>query len=134
MLQEHLQKFLLNTISSFDYAYENFYQGLMLGICAIMNNLYHVDSNRESGYGRYDIQMKPFDKMMPGILIELKVLRSDVMEKNLEEELEKSARMALEQIEVKQYVSQMRDDGITKFLKIGISFYKKHVRLQSQIE
>lgn len=134
MLQEHLQKFLLNTISSFDYAYENFYQGLMLGICAIMNNLYHVDSNRESGYGRYDIQMKPFDKMMPGILIELKVLRSDVMEKNLEEELEKSARMALEQIEVKQYVSQMRDEGITKFLKIGISFYKKHVRLQSQIE
>lgn len=133
-MQEHLQKLLLNTISSFDYAHENFYQGLMLGICAVMNNLYHVDSNRESGTGRYDIQMRPFDKNMPGILIELKVLRENVNEKNLDVELENSANMALEQIEEKQYDTVMKADGIVRFLKIGISFYKKCVRLKSLME
>ena len=92
-LQTELQNLLLNTISSFDYAHENFYHGLMLGICAIMNNLYLVNSNRESGYGRYDIQLKPLDKKMPGIIIELKV-----------------------------------------FMKIGIAFYKKHVKLISTLE
>lgn len=48
-LQDALQKLLLNSISAFDYAHENFYHGLVLGIRAVMNNLYHVDSNRESG-------------------------------------------------------------------------------------
>ena len=75
-LQEHLQKMLLTTISSFDYAHENFYHGLILGICAIMNNLYRVDSNRESGHGRYDIQLRPYDKKLPGIIVELKVVKS----------------------------------------------------------
>lgn len=77
-LQEQLQRFLINTISSFDYAYENFYHGLMLGICAIMNNLYYVDSNKESGHGRYDIQLRPINKKLPGIIIELKVIKNTV--------------------------------------------------------
>lgn len=133
-LQEQLQKLLLNSISSFDYAYENFYQGFMLGICALMNNLYHVDSNRESGHGRYDIQMKPFQKNMPGILIELKVLKIDVNKENLDTELEKFADTALKQIDSKQYVTLMKNEGISKFIKIGIAFYKKNVKLKSKME
>lgn len=82
-LQDALQKLLLNSISAFDYAHENFYHGLVLGIRAVMNNLYHVDSNRESGHGRYDIQFRPFDKKMPGVIIELKVLRNDTAEEHL---------------------------------------------------
>lgn len=101
-LQEHLQKLLLTTISSFDYAYENFYHGLILGICAIMNNLYLVESNRESGHGRYDIALTPYNKKMPGIIIELKVLKETISENHIEEELEKSAYDALAQIEKKQ--------------------------------
>ena len=85
----------------------------MLGICAIMNNLYHVDSNRESGHGRYDIQLKPFNNKLPGILIELKVLKESVAEESLEMELEKSAQDALEQIEKKQYVTAMKKEGTT---------------------
>lgn len=133
-LQKQLQKMLLTTISSFDYAHENFYHGLILGICAIMNNLYHVDSNRESGHGRYDIQLRPFNKKLPGIMIELKVLKEDVAINHIDNALEKSAQEALEQIEEKQYVTAMKQEGITQFFKIGISFYKKHVKLTSKTE
>lgn len=133
-LQKHLQEMLLTTISSFDYAHENFYHGLILGICAIMNNLYRVDSNRESGHGRYDIQLRPHDIKMPGILIELKVLSENVADARIEMELENSANNALAQIERKQYVTAMKQEGIKQFLKIGISFYKKHVKLVSATE
>lgn len=133
-LQEHLQKLLITTISSFDYASETFYHGLMLGICAIMNNLYRVDSNRESGHGRYDIQLRPLNRKMPGIVIELKVLKENVAEERIDVELERAANDALDQIERKQYVTAMRQEGIPRFLKIGVAFYKKHVKLKSQSE
>lgn len=133
-LQDNLQKLLLNSISSFDYAHENFYHGLILGICAIMNNLYRVDSNRESGHGRYDIQLSPFDKKMPGIIIELKVLKDGVSEAHITSELEHSAQNALAQTEQKQYITSMKQAGITHFFKIGVAFYKKHVKLISESE
>ena len=133
-LQEQLQKLLLNSISSFDYAHENFYHGLLLGICAIMNNLYRVDSNRESGYGRYDIQLRPYSEKLPGIIIELKVLDEKIAEDRIDTELEKSAQNALNQIERKQYVSAMKQEGLSEFFKIGVAFYKKHVKLMSQTE
>ena len=132
-IQEQLQKFLLNTISCFDYAHENFYHGLMLGICAIMNHLYRVESNRESGFGRYDIQLRPMDKNLPGIMIELKVIKNDVSENRVEEELEKKAEEALEQIDQKRYITTMKQEGISKFLKIGIAFHKKQVKLVSTV-
>lgn len=134
-LQEHLQKLLITTISSFDYAYENFYHGLMLGICAVMNNLYRVDSNRESGHGRYDIQLCPIhNKKLPGIIIELKIAEKDISESNIDAELDKMANVALNQIDDKQYTVDMKQQGITKFLKIGIAFYKKHIMLKSKTE
>ena len=133
-LQNNLQKLLLNSVSVFDYAHENFYHGLILGICAIMNNLYQVDSNRESGHGRYDIQLRPRDTKMPGIIIELKVLKNGIPESHIDKELENSAAEALSQIERLQYVTEMRQEGITHFFKIGVSFYKKHVKLMSQTE
>ncbi len=134
-IQEHLQKLLINTISSFDYSQENFYHGLVLGICAVMNNIYRVDSNKESGHGRYDIQLCPIqNKNLPGIIIELKVLKEGISESNLENLLDKSADEALHQIDDKQYVTSMKQDGIQQFLKIGIAFYKKHIKLKSETE
>ncbi len=81
-LQKHLQDFLRQTVSSFDTGNESFYHGLMLGLYAIMNNLYQVTSNRESGDGRYDIQMKPYNKKLPGILIEIKLLHEQHLKQN----------------------------------------------------
>ncbi len=129
-LQESLAKMLKHSISSFDYAHETFYHGFFLGICAIMNNLYYVDSNRESGYGRYDIQMLPYDRTMHGIIVEFKVIEEKVTEEKVEEELIKSANNALKQIDEKEYITEMKRKGITKFLKLGVSFYKKHVQVE----
>ena len=131
-LQLLLQEMLLTTISSFDYAHENFYHGLILGICAIMNNLYRVDSNRESGHGRYDIQLRPFNLQLPGIIIEIKVLKETIDENHMNDKLENAAKEALAQIEKKQYVTTMKQEGITHFFKIGISFYKKYMKLISR--
>lgn len=133
-LQKNLQELLLDTISSFDYAHENFYHGLILGICAIMNNQYHVESNRESGHGRYGIQLRPFNQKMPGIIIELKVVKEDIPEASLAPELDAAAQDALSQIDKKAYVADMKKEGYTNFLKIGVSFYKKHIRILSSTE
>jgi len=99
-----------------------------------MNNLYRVDSNRESGHGRCDIQLRPYDKKMPGIIIELKVLKDGIAEACIDTELEASAKEALAQIERRQYVTAMKQEGITHFFKIGGSFCKKRVKLLSDTE
>ncbi len=134
LLQEELERLLLSSVSAFDYAHENFYHGLLLGICAIMNHRYQVDSNRESGHGRYDIQLKPYNKSLPGILIELKVVDEKIPEKGIDTALERSAKEALAQIEKKQYVAAMKLEGLTHFFKIGAAFYKRHVKLETQTE
>ena len=71
---------------------------------------------------------------LPGIIIELKVLNEKIAEDRIEAELEKTAQNALDQIERKQYVSAMRQEGLFQFFKIGAAFYKKHVKLMSQTE
>lgn len=129
MFKENIEKMLIQTISSFDYAYESFYHGFMLGICAIMNNIYRVDSNKESGYGRFDIQLLPNDISMYGIIIELKTIKEMTDENIIDEVLLKSVYTALEQINRIQYITEMKRVGITKFLKIGVAFYKKYVQI-----
>ena len=133
-LQKNLEKLLLNSISAFDYAHENFYHGLVIGLCAVMNNRYFVSSNIESGHGRYDIQLRPLNKRLPGIIIELKVLKDGIAEDRIDNQLEAAANDALGQIEEKKYVTAMKQEGFTHFFKIGAAFYKKHVKVLSQSE
>ena len=133
-LQKNMEKLLLNSISAFDYAHENFYHGLIIGLCAVMNNRYIVSSNIESGHGRYDIQLRPINKNLPGIIIELKVLKEGVAEDRIEGQLEAAAQDALQQIEKKKYVAAMNQEGFVHFFKIGAAFYKKHVKVLSQTE
>ena len=127
--QRHLEDFLVQSISSFDYAHENFYHGLMLGMYAVMNNIYRITSNRESGEERYDIQMKPLDKRLPGILMELKVPQEKLDENRVEECLEKLCKQAIAHMEAKQYAAELKQEGITRVMKIGVSFYKKRVKV-----
>lgn len=133
-LQKNLEKLLLNSISSFDYAHENFYHGLVIGLCAVMNNRYFVSSNIESGHGRYDIQLRPINKGLPGIIIELKVIKDGIAEDRIDGQLEAAAKDALGQIEEKKYVTAMKQEGFTHFFKIGAAFYKKHVKVLSKTE
>ncbi|MGN1480079.1 MAG: AAA family ATPase, partial [Acutalibacteraceae bacterium] len=79
-LQSLIQTLLTQSVSSFDTAGENFYHGFMLGLCALLSGAY-ITSNRESGDGRYDIQLKPKDIKLPGVIIELKAEKNCELEK-----------------------------------------------------
>lgn len=120
-LQQRIQTLLTETVSSFDTAGENFYHGFVLGLCALVNDSY-VTSNRESGNGRYDIQLMPKNKNLPGILIELKA------EKDCDEKaLKKLSQKALLQIEDKKYDAELISKGIQHIYKYGVAFSRKHV-------
>ncbi len=124
-LQKVLEEYLLNTISSFDGTNEGFYHGMMLGLCAVVSNRYRVSSNRESGYGRFDIQLYPESKSVPGFIFEFKHSKSDT------EDLDGLAKQALQQIEERKYDTQMKADGIVDIVKIGIAFRGKHAVIKA---
>ena len=122
-LRARIQTLLTQSISSFDTAGENFYHGFMLGLCALLGGSF-VTSNRESGDGRYDIQLKPKQKSLPGILIELKA------EKNCHgEQLKKLSQIALQQIIDKKYDAELRAEGIETIYKYGVAFSGKNVEI-----
>ena len=120
-LQKAIQKLLIQSVSSFDVAGENFYHGLMLGICAVTGDCF-ITSNRESGEGRYDIQLKPKKKELPGVLIELKAEKDCT-----EDQLKKLSEKALQQIIDKQYDTDMVSEGVETIFKYGVAFSGKKV-------
>lgn len=125
-LQSLIQTLLTQSVSSFDTAGENFYHGFMLGLCALLSGAY-ITSNRESGDGRYDIQLKPKDIKLPGVIIELKA------EKNCEpEKLKKLSELALKQIVDKKYDSQMKSEGVDTVYKYGVAFSGKTVEVTAR--
>ncbi|MBQ3971565.1 MAG: AAA family ATPase, partial [Selenomonadaceae bacterium] len=77
--QNRLQKILTGIVSYHDAANnpENFYHGLMLGFAVLMSDSYRVESNRESGYGRFDIAFFPLKDGAPGVILELKSAKSE---------------------------------------------------------
>ncbi len=122
-LQRLIQTLLIQSVSSFDTVGENFYHGFMLGLCALLGGSF-VSSNRESGDGRYDIQLKPTNKNLPGILIELKA------EKNCtEEQLKKLSETALWQIIDKKYDTELTAAGVKTIYKYGVAFSGKKVEI-----
>lgn len=122
-LQQKIQTLLTQSVSSFDTAGENFYHGFMLGLCALVGGTY-TTSNRESGDGRYDIQLKPVEKHLPGILIELKA------EKNCTaDQLKKLSETALQQIIDKKYDTELTTAGVTTIYKYGVVFCGKNVEV-----
>lgn len=134
-LQNQLQDFMRRTISYFDTGNEYFYHGLLLGLSAVMNHIYRITSNRESGDGRYDIQMYPNKNALPGIIIELKHLKdaSSSIEE-LSAQLQSLSKEALQQIDRQQYAYEMRHCGISSVLKLGIAFYKKTCEISYQLD
>lgn len=122
-LKDIIRKLLIQSVSSFDTAKENFYHGFMLGICALLGGSY-TTSNRESGEGRYDIQLSPEAKALPGIIIELKA------EKGCSEsKLKALAGTALQQINEKKYDAEMTSKGVNIIYKYGVAFSGKNVEV-----
>lgn len=126
-LQAALRKFLLEAVSFYDGLQENYYQGLLLGMTGMFTNDYYPLSNRESGEGRFDIQLTPKTQGMPGIIIEIKAAKEASAE-----QLKKLAEQALEQIEVKHYDTELRRQGIGTIYKYGIAFCGKKVEIATK--
>ena len=122
-LQKQIQTLLTQSVSSFDTAGENFYHGFMLGLCALLGGSF-ISSNRESGDGRYDIQLKPMNKNLPGILIELKAEKDCT-----EEQLKKLSETALQQIINKKYDTELVAAGVETIYKYGVAFSGKKVEI-----
>lgn len=117
--QALLEDFMVKSISSIDGANEGFYHGMMLGLCAILGNRYKIRSNRESGLGRFDIQLMPLTKGMPGFIFEFKHTKDE------HTDLSALADSALQQIEAKKYDTELRDNGVNSIISIGIAFRGK---------
>ena len=123
-LQSLLEDFMLQSISSMDGANEGFYHGMMLGLCAILGNRYQVRSNRESGIGRFDVQLTPLVNGIPGFIFEFKHTNDDHVN------LETLADRALHQIDEKKYDTELRNSGVKAIIKIGIAFRGKNAAVK----
>lgn len=118
-LQSLLENFMLKSISTMDGASEAFYHGMMLGLCAVLGSQFKVRSNRESGLGRFDIELLPMVKGIPGFIFEFKHT------KDINVDLDSLAHSALKQIEDMKYDTELNDFGVEDIVKIGIAFRQK---------
>jgi hypothetical protein len=99
---------------------EKSYHLFVLGMFVSFSDKFEVKSNRESGYGRYDILMSPHDKSQPGIIIEFKKAKRA-------EDLDAAADNALKQIQDKKYVAELRTKGVEDVIAFGIACKQKKV-------
>ena len=133
---KYMNKFMndvaLNTFSSFDvgnrpseYAEpERFYHGFVLGLLVDLRDSYSIKSNRESGFGRYDVCLVPKDNARPAYIFEFKVHEADE-----EKELKDTVKNALKQINEKHYEEELLNMGIPedRIYKYGFAFEGKKV-------
>ena len=139
-MNEYMNDVALNTFSSFDSgkhnserkAPENFFHGFVLGLMVDQTENYIITSNRESGYGRYDIMLEPIDKTnekYPGIVIEFKVINP-----RKESSLEETVEAALKQIEEKNYDAELINRGVKEenIHHYGFAFRGKEVLIDGR--
>ncbi|MBX9889906.1 MAG: ATP-binding protein [Amoebophilaceae bacterium] len=127
---QELRDFLIQSVSVYDThkKSEGFYHGLVLGLIASLRSTHYVRSNRESGYGRYDVLLIPKGGTQPSLLDidQVKGTQSLLLEfKQVakEEELESAARAALEQIQAQAYRTEfLAYPYLTAVVEVGIAF------------
>ena len=119
--EDGLQEILRNMVSYHDAVQpESFYHGLMLGLSVWLESRYRIRSNRESGYGRFDLAFFPKRPALPGLVLEFKAVEK-------EEDLAQGAEDACRQIEEKAYATELEAEGVQDIWKYGIAFCKKQV-------
>lgn len=131
-MNEYMNRVALLTFSSFDTGKhpsgksepERFYHGFVLGLMVNLQNRYYITSNRESGFGRYDIMLEPKNETDDAIIIEFKVYNS-----RREQSLQDTVQHALEQIKEKKYETELLERGISEehIRKYGFAFCGKEV-------
>ena len=127
----YMNRVALATISYFDSGNspsenepERFYHGLVLGLLVDLRGRYNITSNRESGYGRYDIMLEPLNKEDAAIIMEFKVYDEDE-----EKTLQDTVASALVQIDEKKYSQILIEKGIKEdnIHKYGFAFKGKEI-------
>ena len=130
-MNAYMNRVTLETFSYFDSGKrasreepERFYHGFVLGLMSELSEEYVLTSNRESGFGRYDVMLEPKDKNKNAIILEFKV-HNPKKETSLEETVE----CALKQIEEKKYEASLLARGFAKeqIRKYGFAFEGKEV-------
>ena len=130
-LDEFQKKFRVLVREMFSYmdvgenTAENFYHAFVLGMLVGLKDTYYVNSNRESGFGRYDIMLEPHDKTKNSFIIEFKVA-DDFEEETIEEVIEKAKK----QIEEKGYESNLKERGFTNITKMVFAFKGKECKME----
>ena len=130
-LEEFEEKFKQLVIEMFSFmdvgknTAENFYHAFVLGMLVGLKDSYYVKSNRESGFGRYDIMLEPKDKNENSFVMEFKVLE-DEEEKTIEDTIENAKK----QIEERKYAEDLEERGYTKITKMVFAFKGKEVKMQ----
>ena len=138
-MNAYINKVTLKTISYFDTGNspsdeepERFFHGFVLGLMVDQTQNYIIASNRESGFGRYDIMLEPIDKnneKYPGIVIEFKVINQ-----RKENSLEETVAAALKQIEEKNYDAELIKRGVKaeNIHHYGFAFKGKEVLIDGR--
>ena len=131
-MNQYMNQVALKTFSYFDTGKhpseetepERFYHGFVLGLIVDLADNYSITSNRESGFGRYDVILEPLNVKTEAIILEFKV-----HDKNSENTLEETVDEALKQIEKKQYAASLETKGIKaeRIKKYGFAFEGKRV-------
>ena len=119
--------FVINNISYFDVSGkepEKVYHAFVLGMLVSLADTYEVKSNKESGYGRYDVMIIPKDTSKIGIIIEFKKINEF-----LDDTIEEATKEALKQIEDKKYEHELINRGISNIIKLAIVFKNKEVKI-----
>ena len=127
VFSELFQRLIINAMSSHDFPEEEseaIYHAFTLGLLVALEKTHEVKSNRESGFGRYDVCLIPKNLQDLGLVIEFKKVRG-------KEDLEKAADLALEQIVEKKYVAELQSRGIIRTLTLGIAFQGKKILVKS---
>ncbi len=130
-LSEFEKKFRILVREMFSYmdvgenTAENFYHAFVLGMLVGLKDSYYVNSNRESGFGRYDIMLEPHDKNANSFIIEFKVA-DDFEDETIEETIES----AKQQIEDKNYESNLRERGFNNITKMVFAFKGKECKMK----
>ncbi len=126
-----LNNFVLRSISSHDLYLNECERNLhlfILGILVLFEDLYAVRSNRESGYGRYDIMLMPKKADYAGWIIELKKVRQ-----SRKETLEIATDIALVQIKAKQYATELRTHNVSTIIAVGVAVEGKKLLIKHEM-
>ena len=120
---DSFEQFVTDTFSYFDItgsSPESFYHAFVLGMLVQLQQTHSIKSNRESGFGRYDVCLIPHTKTKPAFVFEFKKAST-----RRNETLEQACAAALKQIEANQYVAELKASGFTTVYPIAIAFSGK---------